>query len=259
MSGEKYLSVSRPGHSPDDMLEGARRSLLFEIAHDFRSPLAAILSFSEMLTDSYKHDEQLCEDLETISTAAMGPMQLTDKVLDLAEREAGQREVRPSRFELLDLFREVARVHRSCNRASHNKVEIELPETFEPIFVDRDKLRRVLLDLLSRASRSTTKGLITLRAFLDGNNSVVIEVEDTGARMDQEMYDRAFERARDQDHSSEHDQGSELWLHATADLVALMGGKISCESTEGEGTTFSIYLPSETADTRSENMQQYAR
>jgi two-component system sensor histidine kinase BaeS len=222
--------------------EQARQRLAADIAHELRTPLAVLQAEIEALQDrvtqptaeriSSLHDEtdllaRLVDDLRTLSLADAGELSLQRREHDLAgiaERAiaavAGQAEGKGVKLELA--------------------VEDGLP----PVTIDGDRIAQVLRNLLSNALRHTeADGCITVAGRAEARRAVV-EVTDTGAGIPAEALPHVFDRFYRADASrSRATGGSGLGLAIARQLVRAHGGEISVRSTDGSGTTFSLWLP----------------
>jgi CheY-like chemotaxis protein/anti-sigma regulatory factor (Ser/Thr protein kinase) len=120
---------------------------------------------------------------------------------------------------------------------------VDLEEQLPPITSDRDKIRQILANLLSNAIKFTERGSIALRAHRN-NGTLLLSVEDTGAGISAECLDRLFERfyqAKQQVHRSL--KGTGLGLAISKAFATLLGGTLTVESVEGQGSTFTLTVP----------------
>ena len=236
-------------HSVLEAREASRAKSIFlaSIAHEFRTPLTAILGYTELLQEEYPENELLNEDLESILLAASQLLQLVNEILDLSKVEAGQMEVHPSSFDFCELALEVDRVLRPNLNGQKNTLVLELDDGMETLFSDRDKVRQILLNLLSNANKFTQKDEIILRAKtqVQGQQAMlVIEIEDHGDGMDEETQRSIFEGfSQGVNALKTRHKGTGLGLTITRQFTHLLGGKVELDSALGEGSTFRVTIP----------------
>lgn len=156
-------------------------------------------------------------------------------------------EVHPTSFELAQLTEEVARVMRPNLNGQKNTLYIEVDEKLELLFSDRDKLRQIMVNLLSNANKFTQGGEIYLRArttIVESTMMLLLEVEDTGEGMDEATQDEIFDGfSQGLNAVANRHRGTGLGLSITRQFSRLLGGDITLESELGVGTTFSVVLP----------------
>jgi len=156
-------------------------------------------------------------------------------------------EVHPTSFELAQLTEEVARVMRPNLNGQKNTLYTEVDEKLELLFSDRDKLRQIMVNLLSNANKFTQGGEIYLRArttIVESTMMLLLEVEDTGEGMDEATQDEIFDGfSQGLNAVANRHRGTGLGLSITRQFSRLLGGDITLENELGVGTTFSVVLP----------------
>ena len=156
-------------------------------------------------------------------------------------------EVHPTSFELAQLTEEVARVMRPNLNGQKNTLYTEVDEKLELLFSDRDKLRQIMVNLLSNANKFTQGGEIYLRArttIVESTMMLLLEVEDTGEGMDEATQDEIFHGfSQGLNAVANRHRGTGLGLSITRQFSRLLGGDITLENELGVGTTFSVVLP----------------
>jgi two-component system sensor histidine kinase BaeS len=229
-----------------------RRQMTADIAHDLRTPLTVITGYIESLRDGVlkpsparldamydeaQHLQRLVEDLRMLSLADAGELPLNRQPVSpraLLERLAAAYRHQAER-------QNIALHVRPARRA-----EPDLPEIAErQINVDPERMMQMLGNLVSNALRYTPEGgQISLGATQRGDD-VLLTVQDNGAGIAAEALPHIFERFYRGDPSRQQQNGeSGLGLAIAKSIVEAHGGKISAQSTFGEGTTFTILLPS---------------
>ncbi len=228
-------------------LDRLKSDFLSTVSHELRTPLNTIILLShlierERLTPS--NEERRQHDLRVIRDSAETLLRMINNILDLAKLEAGQRDLHPQRFELVPFLREIVDMLEPQARTKGIKLLVEpdpsLPQT---VVFDREKLSRVLLNLISNGVKYTRQGQVVLRVA-PWQESVSFEVEDTGVGIPPQLIGAAFEPFRQiRPASGEGGRGTGLGLPISKQLVELMGGDLLLDSREGRGTRISFTLP----------------
>jgi signal transduction histidine kinase/DNA-binding response OmpR family regulator len=227
----------------------AKSSFLAKMSHELRTPLNAIIGYSEMLQEDARDDgdTRTAEDLDKVLNAARHLLGLINDVLDISKIEAGKMELFLETFPLPAIIREVAATVSPLIGKKGNKLALEFPEDIGTMHADATKLRQMLLNLLSNASKFTEQGTITLRVSrLAGMGGDIIELAiiDTGIGMTPEQLARLFQAFSQADASTASKYGGTgLGLAISKQFAQLMKGDISVSSVAGTGSTFTIRLP----------------
>jgi signal transduction histidine kinase len=219
------------------------------VSHELRTPLNTIIGFAKFilnggagpLTDMQR------TDLSAIFSSGQHLLDLVNDILDLSKIEAGKITLKK---ELLD-FHEIAVGIMSSAIALVEDKPIELDEDIAPglppIYADRQRVRQIILNLVSNAVKFTEKGQVILRAepiSENGKSYVLCAVKDTGIGICEEDIPTVFEAFRQVDSSSaRRAQGTGLGLPISRRLAEMHGGRMWVESEEGIGSTFYFTLP----------------
>ncbi|HBA41269.1 MAG TPA: hypothetical protein DCZ05_16585 [Deltaproteobacteria bacterium] len=215
------------------------------VTHELRTPLHAIMGFTRLVLRNT--EGQLPElhrgDLQKVLMSAEQLLNLINGVLDLSKIEAGRMEIFPEAFRL----DEVIHVAMSTVDPMLNDGQIyltaKIASDIPPMRTDREKLKQILLNLLSNAAKFTEKGEIGISVWKE-DGSVKLVVSDTGIGMRKEALDYIFEEFRQVDPSSTRKYGgSGLGLTIVKRLIGLLGGDIHVESELGKGSKFTVTLP----------------
>ena len=239
---EQALVVAR------DAAEAASRAksaFLATMSHELRTPLNAIIGYSEMLIEEAEDLGQTAcvSDLGRIASAGRHLLALINDILDLSKIEAGRMELTVEPFELPRLLREVAASVRPLVEQNRNTLTLEVAPDVPPVNGDVMRVRQVLLNLVSNATKFTEAGTIHVRARLDGDE-VHVDVRDTGIGMTPDEVSRLFQEFSQADASTTRRYGgSGLGLAISQRLCRMMGGRITVQSAKGEGSTFTVVLP----------------
>jgi signal transduction histidine kinase/CheY-like chemotaxis protein len=231
----------------------AKSTFLAKMSHELRTPLNAIIGYSEILQEDAQDegDTRTADDLDKVLSAARHLLGLINDVLDISKIEAGKMELFLETFELPKLIREVASTVSPLISKKGNKLAIEFPPDIGSIHADATKLRQILLNLLSNASKFTEHGTITLRvARVPGVVTDIIELSiiDTGIGMTPAQLTRLFQAFSQADASTTSKYGGTgLGLAISKQFAQMMKGDITVSSIAGTGSTFVIRLPANVA------------
>ena len=222
----------------------AKSDFLANMSHELRTPLNAVIGFSEGLlerTDIHPLNEHQKDRLEKIKTSGEHLLQLINGVLDIAKAESGKIDLQITTFDVEPVMREVGEMAESLAKDKPAvRFIVDLEEHLPPITSDRDKIRQILANLLSNAIRFTERGSIALRARRN-NGSLLFSVEDTGVGISTECLDRLFERFyQAKPETARSTKGTGLGLAISKALATLLGGTLTVESVEGQGSTFTL-------------------
>jgi signal transduction histidine kinase len=226
----------------------AKSEFLANMSHELRTPLNAVIGFSEVLRTEMlgplgnTRYRGYADDIHASGTHLLG---IINDVLDLAKVEAGKMTVSLEKTQVADLIRDATKLMQ--DRADQNGVLLRavIPETLG-IVTDPNKLRQILINLMSNAIKFTPPGgtveVATQRA--DAGAKIVISVTDTGIGMRAEDIPLALAAFGQVDSSlARQFEGTGLGLPLTKRFVELLGGDIEIDSAPGEGTAVRVILP----------------
>ena len=225
------------------------KSIFFStVSHDIRTPLNAIIGFSEMLRNGIEDKEEQKQAFDAITTSGQTLLDLINDVLDLSKLDAGKI-VFVS--ELTDISRLASGVLHSFD-VSVSGGDVALEENIGPIpflYVDPHRIRQILFNLIGNAVKFTEHGKIVLSASFEPNPASIEEtgcltfsVSDTGngiAEEDQENILKPFVQAK----NTKAGKGTGLGLSICSQLAERMGGKLTLKSVLGKGSTFTVTFP----------------
>ena len=227
----------------------AKSQFLANMSHELRTPLNAIIGYSELLHEEAEDTGQteLVSDLEKIHTAGKHLLSLINDVLDLSKIEAGKMDLHIETFAVRSMLDNVIDTTRPLVEKNRNTFALDIPEDLGDMRSDMTKVRQMLLNLLSNASKFTENGTITLTVERDGRGeteSITFQVADSGLGMTPEQMDKLFEAFTQADTStSSKFGGTGLGLAITRRFCHMMGGDVQVGSQIGEGSAFTIRLP----------------
>ena len=225
----------------------AKSQFLANMSHELRTPLNAIIGYSEMLEEeaAERGHEDYVPDLQKIRAAGRHLLALINDVLDLSKIEAGKMELHLDTFELKPAVDAVATTVQPLIEKNGNTLKLELVGELGAIRADVTRVRQILFNLLSNASKFTERGTITLRVHRSNDlPTVVFEVRDTGIGMTPEQLGRLFQAFSQAETSTASKYGGTgLGLAISKMFAEMMGGTIAVASEPGVGTTFTVRLP----------------
>jgi PAS domain S-box-containing protein len=233
--------------------EAASRSkgqFLANMSHELRTPLNAVIGYAELVGEELEDrgESALLEDMGKIRSAGRHLLGLISDVLDVSKIEAGRVEVFAETFDLHDVIREIAETVRPLVAERGNALDIDLAADLPRMHSDVTKVRQILFNLLSNAAKFTRDGRIVLSVHAVPGGRIRFGVADDGIGMTTEHLERVWDAFQQADASTTRQfGGTGLGLTITKSFTELLGGSIEVQSTEGEGTTFQIELPSRLA------------
>jgi signal transduction histidine kinase len=237
----------------------AKSQFLANMSHELRTPLNAIIGYSEMLREEAEDLEiqDFISDVQKIHTAGNHLLSLINDILDLSKIEAGKMTLYLETFHLRGLIDNVITTMYPLTQKNSNTLDVHYDETLLMMYTDETKVRQILVNLLSNASKFTNNGMIRMDVVKDNrpcsptlsdNNAptmgVLFRVRDTGIGMTAEQMRNLFQAFTQADASTTRKYGGTgLGLAISARFCQMLGGDIRVESTLGEGTTFIVWLP----------------
>ena len=226
-----------------------KNNFLANISHEFRTPLNAILGFTEILQMEAKKINQpnFVEDLQTIDSAGKHLLNLINDILDFVKVQSGKVNFSIESFQISKVLEDVTSTLRPLAQKNGNTLSLDVPNDLGLMKSDVNRVRQVLLNLLGNACKFTHDGSICLKANLEEKNnatSVVFSISDTGIGMDPQQVEKLFQEFARGDHSRERKyEGTGLGLPISRYLCQGLGGDIEVESELDKGTTFKVHLP----------------
>ncbi|MBI2940087.1 MAG: response regulator [Chloroflexi bacterium] len=252
---EAYLrleEINRELARAREVAEEARRlkaEFAANISHELRTPLNLIIGFSEMMAmapHAYGSEPLPAPyrgDLNAIYRSARHLSTLIDDVLDLSSIEAGRMGLAKEWASLPGIVQEAVATVDVIFQARGLSLDVHCPDALPPVYVDRTRIRQILINLLNNAARFTDHGGVTIEVDGDGEQAH-IAVADTGVGIPEAELPHVFDEFRQvNDPAGRHYEGSGLGLTISKRFAILHGGSMSVESAVGVGTTFHLSLP----------------
>jgi signal transduction histidine kinase len=225
-------------------IERDKSAFLAALSHEFKTPLNAILGFTDVLLADVEGplSTEARENLEMVHRSGTTLKALIRDILDLSALESGELTLAKSLTDVYQVADDVCREHRV--RAVEKGLELELSGDRAPAWADPLRVRQMIDNLVGNAIKFTNSGGVTVRVEARDDQSAVV-VQDTGpgiASVEQTMVFDDYAQSGD---SAARGAGSGLGLAITRRLVRMHDGTITLHSVLGEGATFAILLPSE--------------
>jgi signal transduction histidine kinase len=228
-----------------DRLDRVKDEFVLTASHELRSPLTSVQGFAELLMlERGMLSPHQVETVEVILDNTRHLVHLINDLLDLARSDAGRLTIRSVPTDAGALVEDAARTMRAQIDARGQSLALEVEPRLPPIEVDRDRIRQILVNLLTNANEYCPRGAkIGVEARCDGAD-VTIEVNDDGPGIPAQQLEHIFERfTRGDAGETQRVGGTGLGLAISKSLVELHGGTIEATSAVGEGSTFRIRLP----------------
>lgn len=217
--------------------------LIAEFVHELRTPLASIGTSTYLLLRPEISQEQRESMVKGIQGETLRLTTLASSFLDLARLESGRVQFHLTRFDLLPLLQECCQIMQSKADENYISIKVEVPADFPPVEADRDKLKQVVLNLVSNAIKyNCPRGKVALRAE-QGAECWMLSVSDTGLGIPKSALPHLFEKFYRAHASETKVPGTGLGLSICKQIVSGHGGSISVASKPGKGTTFTIHIP----------------
>ena len=232
-----------------DELDRLKDEFVLTASHELRSPLTSVQGFAELLMlDKESLTPRQLETVEIILDNCRHLVRLLNDLLDLARSDAGRLSIRPQPTEVAPLVEDVARTMRAQTEAAGQSLTEQVEPGLPPIDVEPDRIRQILVNLLTNAHEYTPEGASIGVAARAVGAEVEISVSDNGPGIPPDQLERIFERfTRGDAGLTQRVGGTGLGLAISKSLVELHGGSIRAESTVGAGSTFHVRLPVATA------------
>ena len=227
----------------------AKSSFLANVSHELRTPLNAIIGYSEMLEEDCldAQNQTGASDAKKVSRSAYHLLALINDLLDHSKIEAGKMDLSPSHVNLGPLVEDVIDALRVQANDRCNQLSLNCDPLIGDANLDSMRLKQCLLNLTSNALKFTRDGQVTVAArpvVYDGAPFVRFSVKDTGIGMSAATIDKLFVPFVQADQATAQKfGGTGLGLVITRRLIEAMGGSVTVESVEGQGSTFILLVP----------------
>ncbi|GAA0137346.1 hypothetical protein YSY43_41870 [Paenibacillus sp. YSY-4.3] len=237
-----------------------KSEFLANMSHELRTPLNSLLILSQLLAENKANNltPKQVEYAQTIHISGTDLLKMIDEILDLSKVDAGKMEVNQESVSIEELERFVEHNFRPVAESKGIQLRLEVsPEVPERIMTDGHRVKQILRNLLSNAFKFTSKGEVAflvktaspeeLPSYLENSREYLeLTVRDTGIGVPKDKTELIFEAFQQVDGTTSRKYGGTgLGLSISRGLSALLGGGIGLETKEGEGSSFTLYLPKE--------------
>lgn len=222
----------------------ARAEFFATMSHELRTPLNSILGFGQLLKDGTTESlsERQSEYVGHIIDGGEHLLSLINELLDIARIDAGQQHLDIAPLDPAQTIAEVLEEQRPAARAKGLALRSQLDDVPPAMLTDQRSVRQILTNLVGNAVKFTDSGYVEVRARRDGDR-LRIDVEDSGAGIPEEHWERVFEEFERVGQGDQDNTGTGLGLPIAKRLVEALGGEMALASTEGSGSTFTVWLP----------------
>ena len=228
----------------------AKSDFLSSMSHEIRTPLNAIIGFSDDISN-YNGDlpKQIMEDAHDISSSADTLLEIVGNLLDISKIESNEMEVSEVPYNFKSEIEGLARAN--VSKLEKKPIDYQLRisgDIPDELIGDKTHIKEIVNNLLTNAIKYTDKGtiILTAKCAFDQDNicNLIIFVEDTGKGISEENQAKLFNKFERLDaEKNSANQGTGLGLAITKQLIDMLGGKISVQSTVGEGSLFAVQIP----------------
>lgn len=264
------LAIAEQARKMAEAANQAKTSFLARMSHELRTPLNAILGYSGMIQEEASDlgYQDILPDLDKIQVAGKQLLDTISNILDISKIESDKLELNLTEFFVSDLVKEVVTTIQPLIKINGNKFEFQISDELGRLYADYHKVTQILLNILNNANKFTHVGKITLDVTRKSMSKIVAETEkselasesrqvldtftdwvffqitDTGIGIPSDKLNIIFDAFAQVDSSTTREfGGTGLGLTICENFCKAMGGKISVCSTIGEGSTFTVQLP----------------
>ena len=217
--------------------------LIQEFVHELRTPLASLSTATYLLLRPEMSREQRDQIVTNIHNETLRLNSLASSFLDLARLESGRVQFRKTRFSAADLLYEVRDVMMTKAQETNIEIRVDVPNDMPLMEADRDKIKQVLLNLVSNAIKYNRPNGSVLIAGNYTDADLSMTVQDTGVGIPEESVSHLFEKFyRVREHETKA-TGTGLGLSICKQIVQGHNGRIEVKSKIGVGTTFTVFIP----------------
>ena len=233
----------------------AKLDFLYNMSHDIRSPMNAIVELSKSLRDIDEfNEESIRADIKSIKFSCNNLVEIVNNILDINKIASGNESVQTKEYNLNKLLADLPYVIETRIGSKPIKLEFDIDQNIaSKLEGDTTKIYRVIMNILTNSVKYTEVGKIRMiiKGDVAGNiQNLHIKISDTGYGIKKEDYDKMFTKFNRLDDATDNAiEGTGLGLVITKKYVDSMGGKIWFESEYGAGTIFYIDLPQKILDT----------
>ena len=228
----------------------AKSSFLYNMSHDIRTPMNAIIGYADLASRHLKETEKLGRYLEKIQICGKELLSMLGNVLDLARIENNKVEMEYTVLNVHESFENCLTMFQQQAESKNQTLSLKEQILYPYVYMDAPHLSEVCLNIISNAIKYTnTGGTISCNVLQESCEkedwcNMIITITDNGIGMSEEFQKRIFETfERERNTTSSRIEGSGIGMGITKKLVELMDGTIEVKSKQGEGSTFTVTIP----------------
>lgn len=240
-----------------DALEEAKRAsktkstFMSSISHDIRTPMNAIVGFSNLLETNYNNPEKVLDYTKKIKSSSDHLLGLISDVLDMSKIESGSSTLNLESGNIYDISNEIVELLSPLSDAKNQTLKVNIDKlTNINVLVDKVRLKQILQNIISNAIKYTpNKGTIDFTVNNNNNNNILdfakytFIIQDNGIGMSEEYLSEIFEPfSREKNQATRNIEGTGLGMAITKNLIDMMNGSIKVESKINEGSKFTVEL-----------------
>ena len=238
---KKYEADIIAAKQEAESANNAKSKFLSSMSHELRTPLNAILGFSQLIEMKSK-EEQTRESSQEIINAGNHLLSLIEEILDLSKVESGKIDISIEKCFLNEILNNTLTLIKPVAEKHSILIENKVITSFN-INVDKMRFKQVLLNILSNAIKyNSENGKVIIDSSAD-NNMLRLSITDIGKGLTPEKQISVFQPFERAGEENSNIEGAGLGLSISKDLIELMGGTITVESTVGKGSCFLIHVP----------------
>lgn len=223
-----------------------KSQFLANMSHELRTPLNAVIGYSELISEDASDSDQqeIAEDANRINAAGKHLLALINDILDLSKIEAGKMQLYIEKFNVAVLVEDIANLVKPMINKNNNKLIIDEISNELVMESDHTKVRQIIFNFLSNASKFTAHGQIKFKVSLPDQESIRFSVEDNGIGIKQDTLSQLFDAFTQADASTTRKYGGTgLGLTICKRYAEMMSGKLEVKTEEEVGSEFSVTLP----------------
>lgn len=225
-----------------------KSTFLANMSHDIRTPMNAIIGFSEILESHYDNDDERYECIQHIKSNGEILVNLINDIIDISKIEAGELQLQKSPTDLNAIINDLYKTFSIAQGMKENENlrlirSVPLGDESIIILTDPLRLKQIFSNLINNAIKFTREGFVEFGYRINENHLLELFVKDTGAGINKNRLNEIFKPFKQANNQYIKREGTGLGLAISKELVQLLGGEIWVESTEEVGSVFSFTLP----------------